>query len=192
MEPRKDAQYDVKIASPDGILISLSKTDYDTAHSACKALLESTKDEYLKKELQSAINSFGFMGFSGAGYSIDISAKLPRTKGTEPQTCPRRMKESGPWKYEEGLDTWDKIGDDEVCSFCGSLKPSRVIELIKEHGFGLIERSTKTYKWYLHRKGVPNSSFGGFKYYRMHDTDEFISQYNELLDKAKNESVQAN
>ncbi len=53
-----------------------------------------------------------------------------------------------------------------------------LIELIKEKGFGIIERSTKSYKWYV----------GNFKYYRMHDTAEFIEQYNTLSSQSQNQT----
>lgn len=180
-EPRKDAIYDVEIKTPDGILVSLIKTDFDTAWAACNAIQESSKDEQLLKHLGDVIRLFGFMGYYGGnGYSIRVSASLPRIETGEKQTCGRRMADFGPWQREENLDTWCLIGNDKICSFCGSLHPDRVIELIKEHGWGIVERSTKSYKIYINQPNVPNASFGGIKYYRHHDTDKFIEDWNAL------------
>jgi hypothetical protein len=73
---------------------------------------------------------------------------------TEKQTCPRRMTEFGPWKAEEGLDTWGQrggvIGQEKIgpgCSFCGSLHPDRFMELVRE-GW-VVGPTDKNYKAYL-------------------------------------------
>lgn len=181
MELRKDAIYNVKISTPTGTLIELQGADADTAFSACEALRQSTKDDKLREALDTCMRGFGVSGYFGNGYSVSISARLPRTDTGERQTCGRRMTDFGNWERAEGLDTWNLIGKDRVCSFCGSLHPDRVIELIKEHGWGVIGRTDKGYKFYVHQPNVPNASFGGIKYYRFHDTPEFIEQWNELV-----------
>jgi len=70
------------------------------------------------------------------------------------QTRPRRMSDWGPWKREEGLDSWDRrggiIGQGEVglcCSFCGSLHPDRFMDLVRE-GW-IVTPTDKSYKAYL-------------------------------------------
>lgn len=74
--------------------------------------------------------------------------------GRQRQTCPRRMLEMGPWKYEEGLDQWERdhglVGFQErelSCSFCGSLHPDRFMELL-EQGW-VVGPTDKNYKAYL-------------------------------------------
>lgn len=179
-EPRRDAIYDVKITSP-GVVFELTKTDYDTAFNICKTLMDSTPDQKLKDYLAECLRSFGFSGLSADPYSIRISAKLPETETGEIQTCGRRMADFGNWERKPDLDTWRLIGKDRICSFCGSLHPDRVIELIKEHGMEVIDPSTKSYKFYIRQPNVPNSSFGGIKYYRFHDTPEFVKELKELI-----------
>lgn len=188
-EPRRDAIYDVKIETPEGVLVSLTNADYDTAYTACKATQDSSRDQQLLDFLGTCMRSFGFSGASGKGYRVRISARLPKTDTGEKQTCGRRMADYEPWKREEGLDTWNLIGKDRVCSFCGSLHPDRVIELIKEHGWAIVGRSTKSYKIYINQPNVPNASFGGIKYYRHHDTDKFIEDWNALVQLAQTATV---
>lgn len=88
-------------------------------------------------------------------------------------TCPRRLLEVGPWERTEGLDHWEQIGDDQVCSFCGSMDPYEFedfLDLVIENpdikirvGF-----SDKNYKIYITRPEVTNSHEGAVKFYRQH------------------------
>lgn len=103
----------------------------------------------------------------------------------ERQSCGRRMNDFGVQSRTEGIDHWKIMPNgDKVCSYCGSLHPESVIEKIKKYGFGVIAGTDKSYKWYVGCNSavtIPGYQKGGFKYYRHHDTDEFIRQYNELL-----------
>lgn len=68
------------------------------------------------------------------------------------QSCPRRMREMGPWSRDEGQDTWEEgpRRAEEVtprCSFCGSLHPGKFLELVAQ-GW-TVEPTDKTYKVYL-------------------------------------------
>lgn len=103
----------------------------------------------------------------------------------ERQTCGRRG--------ENGMDSEtspfvgagsnrDHWRNNNTCSYCGSLRPSEVINLIKEKGFSVIERSDKSYKWYIN-----SHANGHAKYYRAHDTKEFIEEYNELVRIKRND-----
>lgn len=136
--------------------------------------------------LQSCEMSFGFSSFSGEGYQVSISGYRERIKTDIRHRCARRNENPNPnFMISEGgtvdaPDIWEKIGDDLVCSYCGSLHPDNVLTLIKEKGFSVLEFSTKPYKWYIKRKDVPNASYGGIKYYRQHDTPEFVDALNEL------------
>lgn len=105
----------------------------------------------------------------------------------EKQTCGRRMTEMGPWDYEEHLDHWKVFPNgDRTCSFCGSLHPDDVIKKIKEHGFGVIGGTTKSYKLYVGaNSAISTNDPHGRKYYRQHDTDEFIVQWNKLLRESR-------
>lgn len=92
------------------------------------------------------------------------------------QTCPRRMQEIGPWEHKTNLDTWETVGNDRCCSFCGSMHPEdfeRVCELAISDDTTRIEQSTKSYKVYIHRDGIRNAKEGAIKYYKAHNyTDE--------------------
>lgn len=79
-------------------------------------------------------------------------------------------------------DRWDidKNGL-RTCSYCGSIHPNDLINLIKEHGIGIIEHTDKRYKWYI--KATPNTEY--CKFYRYHEDEKFINEYNKLLDKNK-------
>ena len=89
----------------------------------------------------------------------------------EKQTCGRRMNDFGPWTHEENIDFW-KPGEHRTCSFCGSLHPDDVLSIVREHGPSAIGGTDKSYKWYIqHTK----------KYYRHHDTQEFIDALNALM-----------
>ena len=113
---------------------------------------------------------------------------------TDTQSCPRRMKEMGPWEREENLDAWRESGrvPGLSCSFCGSLHPERFLELITE-GW-VVEPTDKTYKAYLGHapateersvmpgEPLPPVAGGRAKFYYQHFSDEqqqyFIDLYN--------------
>lgn len=185
MEHRKDAQYDVEIKSPAGTLVALKQADYDTAYSAFKAILDTTKDEKLLEMLRGCERSFGFSGHSHGDYRADVYAWLPTVDTGEKQTCKRRMNEIGPQERAENLDTWEMRGKDKCCSYCGSLHPDRVLELVRELGTSIIKTTDKGYKWYVKQPDVPNAMFGGIKYYRQHDTQEFLDELNKLIEAEK-------
>lgn len=174
-----DTLFDVEIKTPE-IHHQVSCVSYKTALSLCEDVLKNNpNDKELQQRLKSCMECFGIMSYSGE-CSIRISAYRKTIKTGEMHTCPRRMSDYGPWQREENLDEWNIIGDDRCCSFCGSLHPDRVIELVEQHGFAIINGSDKCYKWYIHQPNVPNAGFGGIKYYRHHDTEEFIKKLNEL------------
>ena len=145
-------------------------------------LEKNPNDAWLQENLEASMTCFGFRGCSwGIDHNITISGYLPTVVLTEAVTCPRRMLDWGPWAHEENLDHWNLVGDDKVCSFCGSLHPDRVIELIKQLGTKIVERSDKGYKFYVNRDTVPNASYGGITYYRYHDTPAFFEELTMLL-----------
>lgn len=180
----KEATFDVEIKTPSGYKLEEKGIEYMKARALCeKALAENPNDELLQEQLLLCIDSFGFRGFGGGGgYSITINAYRPMVETGEEHLCPERME--GPFNLPE-KDTWRMIGKDKCCSYCDSLHPDRVLELVKEQGFGIIEQTIKGYKWYINQKNVPNASFGGIKYYRAHDTKEFIDGLNELYRQSK-------
>lgn len=184
MEVRKDALYDIKIESPKGNLLDLSGVNYATAIDAVQSIKENCNDEKLIEIIESVSLTFGFSGQSEGKYSVNIFAKLPTILTGKKQTCGRRNSEVGPWGHGKDLDEWKLIGKDEVCSFCGSLSPNSVLKIVKEFGTDVIEIA-KSYKWYVKRPEVPNSSFGGIKYYRQHDTQEFLGELKKLLPSPK-------
>jgi hypothetical protein len=90
----------------------------------------------------------------------------------EAQTCPRRLGEVGPWEYKENLDTWETVGSDRVCSFCGSLHPAdfeAALRRVVTDEQCSIMLSDKGYKVYINRPEVHNASEGAIKYYKQHN-----------------------
>ncbi len=105
-------------------------------------------------------------------------------KKLERQTCPSRLNDFGPWERIEKIDFWRSMTNgDKVCSFCGSMHPDSVLEAVRQYGSQSIEKSTKSYKWYINRPGIDNVYGGGIKYYRAHDTQEFVEELNKLISK---------
>lgn len=182
----KESKFRIEIKTPDGkININEKDLSYGAAMSLCEHILEEHKDDdILQERMTTCMESFGFCGFGGSGYSITISAYKPVIKTDEKQVCPSRSQNSGPWNYGDGEDYWEIRGEDKCCSYCGSLHPDRVIELVKEQGWEIVEFTTKRYKCYVNRKNIPNASFGGIKYYRWHDTKELLDEIRkEFIDK---------
>lgn len=100
----------------------------------------------------------------------------------ERHRCGRRDESPLGQSDEEKPDYWKVLQNgDKVCSYCGSLHPQTLIELVKKYGVEIIEGTTKGYKWYVNQPGVSNATQGGIKYYRHHDTEDFIKQLNELI-----------
>lgn len=171
--------------------IKLEKMPYNEAYEYIKNLVEDhPEDEFLQDARKEGDkNRFGFYGHShGPDKRWSVSADMPRIKGTETFVCPEVRSATMAIQVEHGNKaTWDKIGEDRVCSYCGSIHPDDLLELIKKYGFGVVGGTTKDYKWYVgmnssvRRPNIPNAGFGAIKYYRWHDTDEFIAKYNELL-----------
>lgn len=103
---------------------------------------------------------------------------------SEPQTCPRRMAEYGPWERTESIDRWEDrgglVGQEAIglsCSFCGSLHPDRFLELIRK-GW-IVGPTDKAYKAYLE---PPQADQGGnrAKFYFPHLSPEQQDQFIEL------------
>lgn len=95
---------------------------------------------------------------------------------SERQTCPRRMREMGPWERREDLDTW-LPGEVTRCSFCGSMAPDEFMEAVRAGRE--VGPTDKTYKAYL-RTDNPGSMV---KFYYMHLSSdqkrEFVDLYND-------------
>lgn len=120
-------------------------------------------------------------GYRQHKYEVEKEYKVidkSEVDALERQTCGRRMNDFGPFTRAENLDHWKKEGGFRICSFCGSIHPDDLIEAIKKDGFKIIGRTDKNYKWYINDTK---------KYYRQHDTPEFINAYNSLLDTLKTE-----
>lgn len=185
LEVLKTAIFDVVIKSKNVNINEVGLSYDETKELIDRVALENPDDEKLQQEYNRNKNNFGFSGMTQFGFEYRISAYKPKVMAIEVQTCPYRMANPGPWVFEEGLDHWDLIGDDKCCSFCGSLHPERVLELIENEGFSIIESSDKYYKLYVNRKEIPNASFGGIKFYTYHFNSDQIKRYNELLKLSK-------
>lgn len=175
-------RYDVTMKSADG---SVDIQQRGIVEEEARKLVESQKnkgDDVFREIVRDILQggSFGFMGMSRDRNDVTVSSYMPRIAGTEKQTCPSRMNQVGPWKREENLDTWDMVGDDKVCNFCGGMHPERFIEILDEFGLDILDHSDKRYKIHIHRPGVTNAGHGGIKYYRWHDTPGVAEKLMEL------------
>lgn len=146
------------------------------AFELCKSITEKFPEvEPLQKWWNSnnTLEKFGYMSSSGGEYSFHLNTYLPIEKGTEFHTCPRGAEVFGPLADRAKESTWDKIGEDRVCSYCGSLHPEdfeKIVDLcIESNGEKAeIDLSDKGYKIYARRKETVNASQGGIKFYTMH------------------------
>jgi len=102
----------------------------------------------------------------------------------EPMTCGRRsdMYPGDIFVHGQavGEDHWEKFktNGNRVCSFCGSLHPEDLFELVRQcaeapldalyNSVPEIEPSDKGYKIYVHQPGVRNAHEGGIKFYTQH------------------------
>lgn len=177
----RKAVFGIEIKIGDKVDIKEEGLDFDTAKNICETMLKRHSDnEKFSEKMASCLDDFGFSGYSGGGISISIDARLPFEKTDILSNC--REYEIRPMGDPP---VWERVGDDLVCSYCGSASPDTVLRLIKKNGFGVLSPSTKGYKWYLRRASVPNAGFGAIKYYRWHDTPKFIEEYNKLVAEFK-------
>lgn len=92
--------------------------------------------------------------------------------------------------HGDGLepDTWDRGPDGfRTCSYCGSLHHDDFVEicgrtLIDERYS--VERSTKSYKFYVRQPGVRNAGEGAIKFYTHHCPDVIPDQQQETFGEA--------
>lgn len=104
------------------------------------------------------------------------------------QTCPRRMREYGPWDHKEEEDRWDKTGPDRVCSFCGSMHPEDfeafLDRVLEDPDVNVrLDISDKSYKVYLRRPEIMNASQGAIKYYKQHTSQLDTADKQRLQEK---------
>lgn len=82
--------------------------------------------------------------------------------------CPRRAENPGPWRYDEGPDTYI----DGRCSYCGSVEPGEFLQAVRD---GVeVGPTDKNYKAYLagHRKFY-------YQHLSAEQRREFIDLYND-------------
>ena len=177
----QSAQFEVKVDSG-ALHIHEKGIGYDEARSlVARVQTEHADDAELQQHLASCVRSFGFSGSSRGACGAAIYASMPRENTGEMHRCGSRDSGSLDGKGNESApDEWIRRGKDRCCSFCGSAHPEEVLAIMRERGFSAIEFTSKGYKWYIHRAEVPNASFGAIKYYRWHDTPEFLTAFREL------------
>lgn len=90
--------------------------------------------------------------------------RFRRIMSGDPQTCPRRVREVGPWRRDEYLDYWrrdrwnrkdnkwpSEFPKPRTCSFCGGIHPEDALSLLQQ-GWE-VGRTDKFYKRYLNPPG---------------------------------------
>jgi hypothetical protein len=91
------------------------------------------------------------------------------------QTCPRRIENTGPFQYPNS-DTWAEQESHLRCSYCGSLHPDYLLELMK---IGTeLGPTDKDYKIYVSIHGVHEGKFY-FQHFNKEQKLEFIHLYNK-------------
>lgn len=158
---------------------------YYKRNNGSEAILEVIGTHESGDPLCSWLFNTGGNGFRYHAYEFGnefVPVAKEEVEKLERQRCGRRGESVASLEKELLPDYWRQLPNgDRTCSFCGSLHPDSVIEIIKQHGFGVIHKSDKNYKWYISRPSVENGLRGGIKYYRQHDTDDFIKNYNQLV-----------
>ncbi len=87
------------------------------------------------------------------------------------------MGELGPWKYEEGLDSWVSSHlhpSLRSCSFCGGIDPEQVLEELAARR-ARIGTTTKAYKIYL----MPWHAKVYFQHFSVEQRKAFVDLFNE-------------
>lgn len=176
----------------DKIDIKLENLPYLEGYKYVKDLVESHPDDEFLQECwrDGDKRVFGFMGRGHGDKDWSIDVRMPEIKGTEKFVCPEGQSATMGWQKEHAENaTWDKRGDDRCCSYCGSIHPEDLMNLVKQYGLGIIGGTTKSYKWYVginaqvRRPNIPNAGFGGIKFYKWHMTDELRDFINEEIKK---------
>ena len=179
----QSALFEVKLDSGDFHVLEKGLS-YDQAKQlVAKVQAERADDIELQQHITSCMRSFGFSGSSCGNCGASIYAKMPRVNTGEMHRCASRDSNGFDvdGKSKDGApDEWMRQGVDHCCSYCGSAHPEDVLTIMRERGFGAIEFTSKGYKWYINRPEVPNASFGAIKYYRWHDTPEFLEAFRGL------------
>ena len=175
-------QWTWSISTPGGQQYGVRNVGYQAARAAWDDLLGKTQDEALRGHMERIGNSFGVMSITSGGYNINTSATMPQTTAPERHWCPRRN-EGGPGaRQRDEEDRWHVFPNGQrTCSYCGSLHPDDMLALLEQYGLAAIDRSDKTYKWYLSGPhAATNAGLGPIKYYRMHDTPELVAKVQQL------------
>lgn len=169
----------VKIKTQE-IDISIDDISPSTAENIIADLIKNhPEDKWFQEKIGGCIgDSFGFTGTSQGGNNISISTYLKREITKEEVKCPRNP---GFGPLTKGPHYWNKVGDDRVCGYCGSLHPEDLLKLVKERGPQIIQRTDKDYKIYVNRPEVPNASFGAIKFYTPHLSKEQLDELNRLI-----------
>ncbi len=90
-------------------------------------------------------------------------------------------KQSCPQNYQNKfgiIDYWQLRGGVPCCSFCGSIKPSFMFEMIDKHTMKIVGSTTKSYKRYV---TIPD--VGMYKLYTQHLMPAFVEKYNSYVDE---------
>lgn len=149
------------------------------AFELCKSITEKFPEITELQDWWRSNNTLERFGYSSSskggedGYTFHLNTYIPTEKGTEFHTCPRGAESFGPLADRAKESTWDKVGEDRVCSYCGSLHPEdfeKIVDLcIESKGEKAeVEWSTKGYKIYARRKDTVNAGQGGIKFYTQH------------------------
>lgn len=120
----------------------------------------------------------------------DFKEKLKRLRMI---SCPRRMKEYGPWSYKPNLDEWVTENKVLVCSFCGSIHPgdfkSFCEQALTQESPIKIIKTDKGYKFY-----VEGCRGGLRKFYTQHmkglpDRLEYITLVHQAIEVSKTKEI---
>lgn len=183
LELLKKSLFEIEIAFGD-VFIKTKDIPYDEAWKLVTDLVAKYPEN---EDLKSAFGNgsmFGFSGYSHGKFQYKVYG-YPKpvplaAKDSEEFLCPRRN-EGVPAFMEGKKDKWRMQGADPCCSYCGSIQPARLFELIEKHGIGIMSATDKNYKWYVNQPNVPNASYGAIKLYTPHLSKEDVDKLNEIM-----------
>lgn len=136
----------------DWIIKGVMEEVYPCKPNIFEATYEPVEDDSLTLTNEQRLFLLASIDDSGVEYEIgdlvhdqakDLLAGRSRSD-VATMTCPRRMKDSGPWEHKENLDEWTFV---KTCTFCGSLHPAEFLWRV-EAGEPVVP-TDKNYKAYL-------------------------------------------
>lgn len=94
--------------------------------------------------------------------------------------CPRGSGPDSPFKAPfNGEMHWYHTAGVEICSYCGSLHPDKLMECLEANPPAQITPTDKTYKIYVRGHNLPSNAKFYFQHFSMEQRQRFVELLNE-------------